>query len=198
VIVCYAGDPDEGAQVLEPMLRFGPPAIDLVQPMPYLAVQQLIDHANPPGMQNYWTADFYDDLPDEAIDTLVAKATSPVSPLTQILVAAGGGAISRVDDDAMAFGQRRTPWNIHYLSMWDNPADTDQNISYTKEISSAMKPWASGRVYLNFLGDEGQERIVAGFGPEKYRRLQAIKAKWDPTNLFRNNQNIVPASSDGS
>jgi FAD/FMN-containing dehydrogenase len=95
----------------------------------------------------------------------------------------------------MAFGQRQTPWNIHYLSMWADPADTDRNIAYTRRVSAAMKPWTTGLVYLNFLGDEGQERIEAGFGPEKYDRLRRLKAKWDPANLFRHTQNIPPAPS---
>ncbi len=193
VVLCYSGEVDQGPKVLAPLLEFGPPALSMVQPMPYVAIQQLLDPANPKGKLNYWTGDFYDEFPDVAVDTLVDKATRPVSPLTQIILVAGGGAVARVDDNAMAFGQRQTPWNIHYLSMWDESADTDRNIAYTKELSGALKPWSTGRVYLNFLGDEGQERVESGFGAEKYARLQGLKAKWDPTNLFRHNQNIPPA-----
>ena len=193
VVVCYSGDPDEGPKVLAPLLEFGPPAIAMVQPMPYVAVQQLLDPPNQKGMLNYWTGDFYDDLPDDALDILVAKTSEPVSPMTQIIVVPGGGAIGSIDDDAMAFGQRQTPWNIHYLSMWADPAETERNIAYTRDLAGAMKPWSTGRVYLNFLGDEGQDRIAAGFGPEKYARLRALKTDWDPTNLFRHNQNIPPA-----
>jgi FAD/FMN-containing dehydrogenase len=193
VVLCYSGDVDDAPKVLAPLLEFGPPALSMVQPMPYVAVQQLLDPANPKGMLNYWTGDFYDELPDPAVDVLVDKATRPVSPLTQIIVVAGGGAVARVDDDAMAFGQRKTPWNIHYLSMWARAVDTEQNIAYTKELAGDMKPWSTGRVYLNFLGDEGQDRVESGFGTEKYARLRGLKAKWDPTNLFRHNQNIPPA-----
>ncbi len=194
IVLCYSGDVEDAPKVLAPLLEFGPPALSMVQPMPYVAVQQLLDPANPKGMLNYWTGDFYDELPDPAVDVLVDKATRPVSPLTQIIVVAGGGAIARVDDDAMAFGQRTTPWNIHYLSMWAEAGDTEKNIAYTKELAGAMKPWSTGRVYLNFLGDEGQDRVESGFGTEKYARLRSLKAKWDPTNLFRHNQNIPPAS----
>jgi hypothetical protein len=147
-------------------------------------------------MLNYWSGDFLAALPDEAVDTLVARAARPVSPLTKVILIPGGGAIARVDDDAMAFGQRQTPWNIHYLSMWADPADTEKNIAYTRELCGAMKPWTSGGSYLNFLGDEGQERIEASFGRQKYARLRSLKQKWDPTNLFRNNQNIPPAALD--
>jgi FAD/FMN-containing dehydrogenase len=192
MVVTYCGDPDEGARVVAPLREFGPPAVDLLEPMPYAAIQQLLEESVPHGMQNYWTADFYDALPDDAIDILVERATKPVSPLTQVLVVPGGGAISRVPEDAMAFGQRHSQWNIHYLSMWPDPADSVANIEYTKSISGAMKPFAAGGVYLNFIGDEGEERVESGFGPGKYGKLQALKREWDPDNLFCHNQNIKP------
>jgi hypothetical protein len=161
--------------------------------MPYVAVQALLDGGNPKGLQNYWTADFYDDLPDDALDTLVARATQPVSPMSQMIVLTGRGAIARVDEDATAFGERKALFNIHYLSMWTDPADTEKNIAYTKDISGAMRPWSTGGAYLNFLGDEGQARVEAAFGPKKYARLRELKKKWDPHNLFHLNQNIPPA-----
>jgi FAD/FMN-containing dehydrogenase len=195
VIVCYAGSVQDGEEALRPLREFGPPGIDLVEPMPYVAVQQLINPGNPKGLQNYWSADFLAELPDEAVDTLVEHATKPVSPFTQILLIPGGGALARVDDDATAFGQRNAPWNVHFLSLWPDPADDDVNIAYTRAIATAMKPWTTGRAYLNFIGDEGQGRVEAAFGQEKYARLQQLKAEWDPTNLFRHNQNIPPAQS---
>ncbi|MGH9051360.1 MAG: FAD-binding oxidoreductase [Acidimicrobiia bacterium] len=194
VILCYAGDPDEGEEVLRPLREFGPPGVDMVERMPYVAVQQLIDAPSPKGLQNYWSADFLADLPDEAVDTLVDHATKPVSPFAQMLLIPGGGAIARVDDDATAFGQRNAPWNVHFLSLWADPSDDEVNIAYTRAIATAMKPWTTGQVYLNFIGDEGQDRVEASFGAEKYARLRALKAKWDPTNLFRHNQNIPPAT----
>jgi FAD/FMN-containing dehydrogenase len=194
IVCCYAGPIEDGEVALKPLRDFGP-GLDLVQPMPYVAVQQLLDPAAPKGMQNYWTADFYDELPDEAVDILVERGTKPVSPLTQIIMVPGGGAIARVDEEAMAFGQRHAAWNIHYLSMWPDPADTEKNIAYTRDFAGAMKPWSSGRAYLNFLGDEGAARIEAAFGPEKFARLQALKDVWDPQNLFRINQNIPPSAN---
>ncbi len=193
VVCCYAGPVEDGEIAFKPLREFGPPALDLVGPMPYVAVQQLLDGGNPKGNLNYWTADFYDDLPDEAIDAFVAKATKPVSPLSQMVVLTGGGAIARIADDAMAFGQRHARFNIHYLSMWTDPTDTEKNIAYTKDIAGTMKPWSTGGAYLNFLGDEGTGRIEAAFGKAKYERLRELKKKWDPQNLFRLNQNIPPA-----
>jgi FAD/FMN-containing dehydrogenase len=195
VVICYAGPIEEGEAALRSLRAFGPPVADLVQPMPYLAVQKLTEAGNPPGIRNYWTADFMTGLPDDAIDALVGIATKPVSPMTSIIVVPGGGAPSRVDEDATAFGQRKAPWNIHYLSTWFEPAEDERNISYTRALSGAMKPWATGRVYLNYIGDEGQSRVEASFGPVKYARLQAIKREWDPQNLFRHNQNITPGEA---
>lgn len=122
-------------------------------------------------------------------------ATKPVSPLTQILLVPGGGAPSCVDNDATAFGQREAPWNTHFLSIWPDPAENEKNIAYTRAIAGAMKPWTTGRAYLNFIGDEGSGRVEAAYGPERYARLQALKAKWDPQNVFRHNQNIAPTTS---
>jgi FAD/FMN-containing dehydrogenase len=195
VVVCYAGPIEEGEAVLRPFREAMPPAVDMVQPMPYVAVQRLIDEGNPKGLQNYWSADFLAELPDEAVDVLVAHATKPVSPLSQMLLVPGGGAIARVDDNATAFGQRDAPWNVHFLSIWPDPAENERNIAYTRAIATAMKPWTTGRAYLNFIGDEGLGRVEAAYGPERYARLQAIKATWDPSNLFRHNQNIPPATS---
>jgi FAD/FMN-containing dehydrogenase len=194
VILLYAGDPEEGQRVLEPLTAFGPPAANLVQPMPYVAVQQLLDAPNPKGMSNYWSGDFLAEFPDEAIDTFVAHAQPPVSPLTQVIVVAGGGAIADVPDEAMAFGNRTSPFNLHYLSMWPPDSARDQaNIDFTRALAASMKPWTTGRVYLNFIGDEGLTRVESAYGPEKYARLRKIKRVWDPDNVFRHNQNIPPA-----
>jgi FAD/FMN-containing dehydrogenase len=192
-ICCYAGPVEEGIEAFRPLREFGPPGMDLVEPMPYLAVQGLIEPGNPKGMQNYWTADFYSSLPDEALDVLVEHATHPVSPLGQVIMLPGGGAIARVPEDATAFGQRSAEWNVHYLSMWPDPADTPKNIEFTRNIAGAMKPWSTGRAYLNFIGEEGTDRVAAAFGPEKYARLQTLKKGWDPDNFFSHNQNIQPA-----
>ena len=192
-IVCYAGDADEGEKVMQPLREFGPPGLDLLGAMPYVAVQDLITEANPHGRRNYWSADFIAELPDEAVDALVEHATNPVSPFSSMLLVAGGGAVSRVPDDETAFGQRNAPFNTHYLSMWEDPAEDERNIAYTRAIAAAMKPWTTGGVYLNYIGDEGLHRVESSFGDKKYARLQALKAEWDPDNVFCHNQNIKPA-----
>jgi len=192
IICCYVGRPEDGPAAYAPLLELEP-AMAMVDVMPYTVVQQLIEGGNQKGALNYWTGDFYDELPDEALDTLCAIATQPSSPLNQIIVVPGGGAIARVDDDAMALGSRHAAFNLHFLGMWTDPADTDRNIDYIRNLAGSLKPWSTGAAYLNFLGDEGMSRIEASFGPAKFARLQELKAKWDPTNLFRHNQNIPPA-----
>src|SRR5262249_28178344 len=109
LILSYAGDLEEGERVLAPLRALN--GLDLIQPMPYVALQRLLAPACPKGMQNHWTADFLASLPDDAIDVLVA-AKAP-SPLSQVIVVPGGGALSRVDDDATAMGHRQAPWNVH-------------------------------------------------------------------------------------
>ncbi len=193
IVCCYAGPVEAGEAAFKPLREFGPPLMDMMQPMPYTAVQQLLDGANPKGRLNYWTAEFLDELPDKAIDAMVEIATQPVSVFSQMLLIPGGGAISRVDEDATAFGQRTAPWNTHFLSMWEDPAETEKNIAYTREVAATMKPWTTGHAYLNFIGDEGEGRVEAAFGPERFKRLRELKKKWDPQNLFSRNQNIPPA-----
>jgi len=195
VIVCFTGPVQEGEEVLRALREFGPPAMDMVQPMPYLAVQQLIEAGNPTGMRNYWTADFLAGLPDEGIETMCKYHLTKPSPLSQIILLTGGGAVARVPDDAMAFGQRQAPFNLHILSLWPEAADDEANIAWTREFGAAMKPYTTGRAYLNFIGEEGEDRVKAAFGPEAYARLQALKDRYDPDNLFCLNQNIKPSGA---
>ena len=192
IICCYLGKPEDGPTAYAPLLELEP-AMVMADVMPYVAVQGLIEAGNQKGFMNYWTGDFYDELPDEAIDKLCEIATQPSSPMNQIIVVPGGGAIARVDDDAMALGSRHAAFNLHFLGMWADQADNQRNIDYIRNLAGSLKPWSTGAAYLNFLGDEGASRIEASFGPEKFARLRQIKRQWDPTNVFRHNQNIPPA-----
>jgi FAD/FMN-containing dehydrogenase len=192
VIVCYAGAPEEGEEALRPLREFGPPALDMVAPMPYVDLQRLIDSSYPTGMRNHWTGDFLSGLPDEAIDVMCRFHLSKPSAMTQILLLPGGGVGARVPDGTMAIGQRQAPFNIHITSLWPDPAEDAANIAWTRALSTALKPFTTGRVYVNFIGDEGEERVIASFGAEGYARLQELKARYDPANLFASNQNIKP------
>jgi FAD/FMN-containing dehydrogenase len=197
IIVSYTGDPAAGEEALRPIVEYGPPAIAMVAPMPYVAFQGLLAPGAPEGMRNYWTSDFLD-MPDEACEVFARYGNARPSPLAQAIMVPGGGAIARVEDDAMAFGQRHAPFNMHVLTMWEDPADDERCISFTREFGAAMKPWVRGGAYLNFIGEEGGDRVREAFGPEKYARLQALKETYDPTNLFRLNQNIPPRERVGA
>jgi FAD/FMN-containing dehydrogenase len=193
IVICYAGELAEGERVIAPLREYGPAAADLVQPMPYTAVQQLIDPTMPAGMHNHWGGDFLADLPDGAIDTFCAAADAVPSPLTQILIVPGGGHFARVDDDAMAIGQRQAPWNTHLLTIWSDPADSARNLVWLRSLQTAIDPYATGRAWRNFLGEEGESRVRRAVGDRKYERLQSIKRRYDVDNVFHLNQNVVPS-----
>ncbi len=190
IIALYFGPPGEGELAFEPILRLRPAAA-LVQPMPYLEVQGLLEEANPPGKRNYWKADTYRALPDEAIDALLAATARPASPLTAVLVQPMGGAAARVADDATAMGWRQARWSLHVLGMWEDPAADADQVAWVRGVAGALSPWAQKATYLNYLMDEGEARVRESFGPH-YARMVALKNQYDPDNFFCMNQNIKP------
>jgi FAD/FMN-containing dehydrogenase len=197
IITCYAGPIDEGERVLRPLREFGPPLVDRVAPMPYTEIQRLIDPSAPSGMQNWWGGDFHPELSDGLIDAFAAAAAAVPSPLSLILIVPGGGAIARVPEDVMALGQREMAYNSHLISMWADPADRARNIAWLRELQAAIRPYSSGRSYVNFLTDADEHRVRAAFGPETYARLAEIKERYDPENVFRLNQNVRPRKALG-
>jgi hypothetical protein len=197
VVFCYFGPIEEGEEAIRPLREAMPPALDMVQPMPYTVLQSLTDAGTPSGMQNYWKAGFLEELPDEAIDAFVEQAAKVTSPLTQVLLIPMGGALARVPDEETPLGLRDSVFNFHAISMWADPMDPEKHIRWAREIYDAMQPWTSERTYLNFIGDEGEERVRTAYDPEKFRRLVALKDEYDPDNLFRLNQNIKPSSKNG-
>lgn len=192
LVVAYFGDPKDGPAALKPLADLGP-AMNMTQEMPYTAFQAMLEPGQPAGVRNYWKADFYPELPDAAIDTLMAAAAEPPSPLSTVLIGPNTGACQRVPADATPMVWRSAKWSIHILSLWEDPADDDKNIAWTRAVADAMKPWAQEAAYLNYLMDEGEERVRASFGPH-YDRISQIKKKYDPANFFRFNQNIKPAA----
>jgi len=190
IAACYAGPVEQGEEVIRPLKEFGPPVMDMMGPLPYTALQQANDPTAPAGLQNYWKAAFLQDLSDEAIDAMIGYATNATSPLSMIHIHQLGGAMNRVAADATAFGQRDSGFVVNIIGMWSAPGDNEKHIDWVRELFAALQPYAHG-AYINFLGDEGQERIRSAYGPN-YERLVALKNKYDPTNLFRLNQNIRP------
>ncbi len=160
--------------------------------MPYTVVQSFLDPTAPPGLQTYWKSHYLGDLNDEAIATLAARAAGAPSPLSQVHLHHLQGAVSRVGENETAVSYRNAPFALNIVSMWSDPGDNDRQIRWTREFADAMESFGEG-VYVNFLGEEGQDRVRAAYGAEKYERLGAVKNQYDPTNFFRMNQNIRPA-----
>jgi FAD binding domain-containing protein/berberine-like enzyme len=194
-IVCYFGPPEEAEEALRPLREFGPPEIDLVQPMPYIALQSMIDDANPPGLHNYWKAEFLQELSDDAIETIAEHAARVTSPLSLVVLEPKGGAITRRPEDATPLGRREAPFAYYAIGMWDNPGESDRHVAWAREFGEAMEPYTTAGIYLNFTSETGEGRVRSTYGPEKYDRLVALKDEYDPTNFFRFNQNIKPSGA---
>jgi FAD/FMN-containing dehydrogenase len=189
IVVCWCGEAEEGQRVMAPLKSFGPPAVDLVGPIPYLALQQMFDEAAPPGLLNYWKSAYLGELSDGAIETIVTHAAGITSPLSLVHLHQMGGAGSR--KTGTAFSHRDAAFTFNVIGTWTEPEATERTIQWVRSFWDAMQPYASG-VYVNFLGNEGQDLVRAAYDPSTYQRLAEIKREYDPDNLFRLNQNIQP------
>ncbi len=194
VIVAWFGEPARGQAWLDRLRRVVAPAADLVQPMPYCALQSLVDTGNPFGRRQYWRSDNLRALDDDTIEALVACANRATSPFSTVILQPGGHAIAAVPEDATPLGGRTAPWQAHCYGSWEG-GDDARHIAWVKDTERALAPWAAGHVSLNFVSGADGGRVRAAFGEAKYRRLAALKRAFDPDNLFRSNQNILPAAS---
>jgi FAD/FMN-containing dehydrogenase len=193
VAVGWFGPPSQGEKHLEPLRRFGSPLADLVTPMPYQQLQSMFDAAAPHGIPRYWKSGYFADLGEDLIDIIVERAATKTSPLTAILFFHMHGAASRVPPDETAFASRRDQWDVDLLSQWTDPAEADRHVSWTRAFWREIEPFSEG-VYVNHLGaDETVSRVRAAYGTN-YDRLASLKNRYDPTNLFRLNNNIQPAA----
>ena len=197
IIACHAGSVEEGLELVKPLKSFGPPAVDLLGPMPYVALQGMFDEGAPHGWQYYAKAEYLQGLDDATIETFVAHAAQMESPLSAIHIHQLGGAVARVGDAETAFGKRGAPYLMNIPTAWIDPAESERHTRWARGLWSAMQPHSYGGAYLNFLGDEGAERVRAAYGAAKYDRLVALKNRYDPTNFFRFNQNIAPTTQPG-
>jgi FAD/FMN-containing dehydrogenase len=189
----YAGDIATGEQVIEPLRRFGRPVGEHVGPMPYAAFQQAFDPLLTPGARNYWKSHDLRQITDDAAEVIEQFVSRLPSPHCEIFLGHLGGAAARVAPDAMAFGRRDAEFIINVHTRWEQPEDDARCVGWAREFFAAMAPHAMGSVYVNFMPEDDVDRVPAAFGPN-YARLAAIKANYDPKNLFRVNQNIQPAA----
>lgn len=190
----WNGPIPEGESVVAPLRRFGSPILDDCKPMPYVDVQKLVEPAFPPGRLNYWKANFVDDLSDELIDVLIDSFGSVPSPYSLIALEQMGGAVARVPESATAFESRKATFSLLLLSGWDDPAESDVNVDWTRDVWERTRPLSSSGVYVNYLGAEGEGRVRAAYGVN-HARLRDVKRTYDPANFFRLNQNIEPAAT---
>jgi FAD/FMN-containing dehydrogenase len=190
ISACYVGPLDEGERIVKPLREYGTPVEDLIAPVSYLQIQSAGDSIFPRGRRYYWKAQFLREIADTAIDMLLAAyATAPSESL--LVLQQVGGAIARVPITETPYANRDALYDCFPISIWDNPADDEAHIRWARDLWDALKPFSTGGVYANNLGDEGTDRVQAAYG-ENYPRLAALKNKYDPTNFFRLNQNIRP------
>jgi FAD/FMN-containing dehydrogenase len=196
VVICWTGDHEEGERVVAPIREVAQPVMDMVQPMPYTALNSMLDGSWQHGIRGYFKAEFMNELDDEAIETFARYGANRAGPMAQLLMEPMGGAIGNVGDDETALGRRDVAWCYHALAMWMEPdAETaEAHTAWAKGLAEDVKPHTTDGVYLNFISDTGDDRVRSTYGPEKYDRLVALKDRYDPGNLFRLNQNIPPSN----
>lgn len=190
LIVIFAGPEAAARRELAPILSLGHEG-EMLAEMPYADFQCMLD--DPPGYRNYWSAEYLGALPDSAVETYCAAAARMIVPSpSQHVLFAGGGKVARETAD-WPVPWRRAPWCFHPFGLWSDAADDTRGIEWARKGRADLKPWSTGDVYLNFIGDEGEDRVVSGFGRDNHARLARIKAHYDPDNVFRLNHNIRPA-----
>jgi len=196
IVLCHSGALADGERLVKPLRTFRPLLMDQIGAIPYTAAQKLIDAFYPFGLQSYWKSSFMKTITDEAIDVMVAYCANRPTPMCHGLIEQQlGGAVGRIDRMATAFGHRDAEYSFMSLGVCGEAAEAEKCVRWARELWEAMQPWSTGGVYVNYLGDEGTPRVEAAYGPEKYARLVALKDKYDPTNLFRLNQNIKPSQA---
>ncbi len=191
VICCWTGDLEEGEKVVAPMKQFGSPVADVCTAKPFLTHQAMFDPSFVPGRWYYFKSCDVPELTDEIIDITVDHSLRIKSPLTSFPIWQMGGAVARVDEDDSAFGGRNAGFTYNIGASTAMSEGFDEEREWVRNFWSALEPWHT-TVYVNFLGEEGEERIRAAYGADKYDRLKALKRKYDPDNFFRINQNIPP------
>jgi len=196
LVAFYAGDMADGERVLEPLRAFGTPIADAISPHQYKEFQQSFDPLLEHGARNYWKSHNFAKLSDEAIDIAVDYAANLPTDLSEIFFGQIGGATERVDPDAMAYPHRETRYMMNVHTRWEDPTMDDDCIQWARRFFEAMAPHATGGVYVNFISEaDGEESLAYR---DNYARLAEIKAKYDPDNVFRINQNVEPApATDG-
>ncbi|ENO8975934.1 FAD-binding oxidoreductase [Vibrio parahaemolyticus] len=189
--ICYAGDPSEGENLIAPLRDFGDAHGEHVGVQPFAAWQQAFDPLLTPGARNYWKSHNFNSLSEGVIDAAIEYAGKLPSPQCEIFIASLGCVASRPEPESMAYSSRDANYVLNVHGRWDSAEDDQACIAWARDFFTKTKPYASGGAYINFLTQDEAERTESAYGPT-YARLQQIKKKYDPTNLFKMNQNIKP------
>ena len=190
----WAGDAEAGAKAVQPMRELGEPVADLVGPIPYVAMQSLLDPLWGAGAHNYFKAGWMRALDDHAIETLVRFHENVSSPKSEIHIHQMGGAVARVPADATAFGDRSGDFLLNIIASTFTVEGFAEAVQWAQDLHATIEPSLSGGSYVNFLPAEGEERVRTSYGERTFARLQALKDEYDPSNLFRLNQNVPPSA----
>jgi FAD/FMN-containing dehydrogenase len=189
--LCHSGDLSQAEADLRAVRSFGPPAMDLVQPMPYPVVNTLLDDAFPKGALNYWKSAFFTELSDAAVQTMIAAFEAAPSIMSAMVVEHFHGQVCRIDPTATAYPHREPGYNLVLIGQWLDPAETRANVTWVKETYAALEPFMAPRSYVNYLADDESDRVANAYGPN-LDRLVELKRRYDPNNLFHLNHNIDP------
>lgn len=193
MVLCHCGSLDAGEKAVMPIKRFGTPAADAIGPIPYSQLNSMLDGAYPRGALNYWKSSFLSALSDDAIRAMIDSFARCPTPMGQMLLEHFHGAVTRVGVEDTAFPHRAEGYNMLVLSEWMDPSQNEACIAWARDAYAALQPFTGAGRYVNYLGDDDRDAVAAAYGPN-YQRLQQLKAKYDPGNVFRRNQNILPTA----
>ncbi len=193
VVLSYIGTGAEGERTARAFRELGSVIMDTVARIPYCTMQQQVDVSYPKGMRHYWKSAFLNTLTDEVIDLVIDVVRTSPSPLNTMMLESYGGEVARIPNDATAFGHRAAPFNLGILAISDNAAIDSEQTAWARDAWQKILPHSTGGAYVNYLS--AGEDVHSAYGDARFQRLGAIKAKYDPTNLFRFNQNIPPAKA---
>jgi FAD/FMN-containing dehydrogenase len=191
--MCYVGDPEKGQRAIAPVRALGQPIADAVGPTPFVGWQQAFDPLLTPGQRNYWKSHDFIELGDAAIDLMIEYVGRLPSPACEIFVGHLGGAVNRVPATATAYPHRDVNFVMNVHTRWGDASQDQACTGWAREFFDRMAPHATGGVYVNFMPEDEAQRVRQGAYGANYERLSMLKAKYDPGNLFRRNQNIPPA-----
>lgn len=194
ILGVYAGSVEDGTKAAQPLRTLAEPLADLMGPMPYTAMQSLLDPLWTAGAQNYFTAALLDRLTDETIDTLLAQHAAGQAPVRELHLHHCGGAMAQIPTAATAFAHRNAAYVLNIIARSPDRAGFAEHAGWARATHRAVDPWSTGGAYVNFTSESGQDKVQASYPPETYAHLVAAKDRYDPTNLFQLNQNIRPSA----